>query len=449
MPTATVKSGDEFQQDATRLAKQIVSHLNAVASHTSGRAGDKHGGVPVNLTILVTAILIGLILVAIIRIRGVGKDNPVIQSASVAVTQGSDELIIGVAVGVSGASAPQGSAMVNGIQLALDESPSILVADASFPVSIVVLDTRCSALGGIEVAKLFVGSNVAGVIGHQCERSCAASESVYDEAGYTAISPSCNSPGLTLDSSSFNRTAPSQSYAGVVAADFVVDVLQIPRTAVISDELILGGQLASAFAEQFVERGGEISGIYHFETTALNLNNAMDDVLQAEPQMIYFAGRASTAVDMLQIIDDAGLVDVPIVVGMRDEAEAFLRLAGNSATDRVYTMRLLPPDTPALNQLAEQYQARFNFTPDDPIFAYSYDAMNMFLNAVQQIATVDVDGKLIVDRARLQEVVRAYQGEGVTGTLACDASGDCATAAYSVLVIRDGEWVEYTQSTED
>jgi ABC-type branched-subunit amino acid transport system substrate-binding protein len=112
-------------------------------------------------------------------------------------------------------------------------------------------------------------------------------------------------------------------------------------------------------------------------------------------------------------------------------------------------VRLLPPDTPALNQLAEQYQARFNLPPDDPIFAYSYDAMTMFLNTVQQVATVDADGKLIVDRAQLRDAVRAYHGEGVTGTLACDASGDCATAAYNVLVIHDGEWVEYTQSTED
>jgi branched-chain amino acid transport system substrate-binding protein len=213
--------------------------------------------------------------------------------------------------------------------------------------------------------------------------------------------------------------------------------------------LILGGQLVSAFAEQFSERGGEISGTYHCETTTLNLNHAMDDVLQAEPQMIYFAGRASTAVDMLQILNDAGLSDLPVVLGMRDEAEAFLTLTGDSATDRVYTVRLLPPDTPALNQLAEQYQARFNLPPDDPIFAYSYDAMTMFLNTVQQVATVDADGKLIVDRAQLRDAVRAYHGEGVTGTLACDGRGDCATAAYNVLVIRDGEWVEYTQSTED
>jgi len=64
------------------------------------------------------------------------------------------------------------------------------------------------------------------------------------------------------------------------------------------------------------------------------------------------------------------------------------------------------------------------------------------LNAIEAVGTLDADGNLVVDRVALSQAIRATaEYPGLTGSLTCDANGECGNALVDVFVAQDGEWV--------
>jgi len=52
----------------------------------------------------------------------------------------------------------------------------------------------------------------------------------------------------------------------------------------------------------------------------------------------------------------------------------------------------------------------------------------MFFAAIEQVAVVDADGTVHIGRQALRDALYGTTGfAGLTGTLACDENGDCAT----------------------
>ncbi|HVI83980.1 MAG TPA: branched-chain amino acid ABC transporter substrate-binding protein, partial [bacterium] len=73
----------------------------------------------------------------------------------------------------------------------------------------------------------------------------------------------------------------------------------------------------------------------------------------------------------------------------------------------------------------------------------SYDAAMITFAAIQKVAKSD-GGSLYIGRQALRDALFATKGfKGLTGTLTCDANGDCADphiAVYQVLSANPGTW---------
>jgi branched-chain amino acid transport system substrate-binding protein len=79
--------------------------------------------------------------------------------------------------------------------------------------------------------------------------------------------------------------------------------------------------------------------------------------------------------------------------------------------------------------------------PISVFHAHAFDAVNMLLDAVEEVA-IDEGGTLFIPRTALKDAIFATSGfEGITGTLTCDENGDCADAKISVSQLQDGEYV--------
>lgn len=451
MTAVTVHTGEGFDLDMQRLDRQLAVYLAQPAGATAQvapvavPAQPARRRIPWNLVLIVVILVIGVLLMLAARLR---RDTLADAVAEVTTTPQDTarpaEVLIGLAAGLSGGMETRGQTMWFGAQLALADRPVIRVGDSAFPVDLLPQDTRCSSLGGLQVAEVFVSApGMVGVIGDMCDIACRAAVPVYDAAGLATISPGCTAPGLTLDpSTSFNRVIPSQAQAAKEAADFVFRTLRIPRAAVIHDEQIVGGQLAAAFAAQFANQGGQISGYYEVESRTLSIPDLVEAVLREGPELIYYAGRAANAANLKIALVGDGITGLPLFLGDPTVKRDYATLVGAAGTTS-YTLELLPPQGAAMDALAARYTETYSSPPPDPIFAYAYDAANMLLDALEATATLDADGELVIDRAALQHAVRAYQGEGVTGWLACNGQGDCGAAASAALVWVDNEFVPY------
>jgi ABC-type branched-subunit amino acid transport system substrate-binding protein len=72
----------------------------------------------------------------------------------------------------------------------------------------------------------------------------------------------------------------------------------------------------------------------------------------------------------------------------------------------------------------QRYQARFGIAPTSFAELY-YDAANLLLNRINQVATLDPSGNLVLDRRRLAAAVRHTTNfQGVSGCISLDAVGN-------------------------
>lgn len=90
-------------------------------------------------------------------------------------------------------------------------------------------------------------------------------------------------------------------------------------------------------------------------------------------------------------------------------------------------------DVEGYNEFVEKYEAKEGKGPIQAFHAHAYDATNILLNAIEEAAVEGTDGSLTVSRQALREAMYATSGyAGLTGSLTCNAFGDCAQPAISV-----------------
>lgn len=64
--------------------------------------------------------------------------------------------------------------------------------------------------------------------------------------------------------------------------------------------------------------------------------------------------------------------------------------------------------------------------------AYAYDATQLLMQAIESVAVVGQNGALVVGRGALRDWLSVAEQPGLTGTLRCAPTGDCAATIYGV-----------------
>ncbi|MDX1995023.1 MAG: branched-chain amino acid ABC transporter substrate-binding protein [bacterium] len=416
------------------------------------RPAPQRRGTPVNL-LLIGFIFLGALLILVLGQFNQRNENdetaltaevtaPANQrAASLADAAPGGVIQIGLAADFSD-NAANGEAMLRGAELALQDRPTLTINNRTYTLDLLAQDAGCSAFDGLQAAETFTSDNtIAGVIGHQCSPSCSAAAPVYERASLTTISPACEDPALTNGQySTFNRVAPSGTAAAGGAARYARETLNAERAAVVYDELLFGGELAGDFAAEFSAEGGTVAPFTGIVSSTADFAALADQIREADPQVLYVAGRPETAATLR-----AEFPDLPFLYGGggpgRDDVTAFTDTAGENA-EGVLVFAALPTDTEAIQRLTDRYASVYEGEPASPVFAYAYDATNVLLDAIESTGRVDPNGLLRLDRQFIINAVRGYRGEGVTGAIQCSESGDCGTVRVSVREIQNGAAVE-------
>jgi branched-chain amino acid transport system substrate-binding protein len=361
----------------------------------------------------------------------------------VEVAQG-DPLIIGTALTLSGPQAAMGLDSQYGAQVALNLRGKVL----GHEVELANHDDRCSAEGGTTAASLLGDlEGLVAVIGTSCSSAATTAADILGERGILLISPSNTAPGLTAEESHepfYVRTAPNDvTQAGAVAA-WACEEAGIETAATIGDGSASADALHEAFAATFsIGCGGKITE----EADVTPDRRAVDAALEAiatsnrgaPPELLYYP----LAGDLGAMITRRAAA----VPGLEDTLLAGIRYGEDGAqtanlVDGVYL------SAPALLPAGDFYEISFleeyrNVSAhDDPIGTYhgqSYDAVNIVLDAVVEVA-IEEGGTLYIPRTELREAVYARRGyQGLAGTYTCDPSGDCASPTITVSLVEDGD----------
>ncbi|HLE39444.1 MAG TPA: branched-chain amino acid ABC transporter substrate-binding protein [Acidimicrobiia bacterium] len=364
---------------------------------------------------------------------------------------------------ISGDTSFLGTDQVRGVELAIADYGDV----AGHSVSLgTVEDDLCSAEGGQAGAQNILAqlapiagtdngfTGPLGVIGTTCSGAARAALPLLSAAGSVLISGSNTGPSMTQSpfgtagenyAPGYYRTAHNDLFQGGAVARFAYNVLGVRTVGAIHDGDPYTDGLATAFADAFTELGGTVS--VYTATIAdpgdTDKTAVLTEVAAGAPELVFFpifqpagdfiiqqAGGIAGLEDVIWVGADGILVDdflaIPETEGMYFSGPDLRFGTNTSLTGKSY------------NDFLADYEAAYGLTPPAAFHAHTYDATVLLLSTIEAIAFEEADGTLKIDRQALRDALTATSGfAGVTGTLSCDAFGDCASQTISIIHHED------------
>jgi branched-chain amino acid transport system substrate-binding protein len=346
---------------------------------------------------------------------------------------------------ISGPNTQLGTDSQWGVELALDFRGDVL----GHEVELQPEDDGCNAEGGqTSATKIVSDPQIVAMIGTSCSGAGVPAAKIVSDAGFAMVSPSNTSPALTDPDQAWQpgyyRTAHNDEIQGRAMAEFAYNELGVTKAAAIHDGDPYTEGLASVFADAFEGLGGEIVAFEAEAADATNVEPLLTTVAAAGPEFIYypvFIPLGSLLTNTAKTIP--GLEGVILSGADGIQSPDFL----NNTVGTSEGMYVSGPD---LNFAGSFYQEEFlpayiekyGTEPTAPFHAHAFDATNMILDAVEEVAQQGSDGTLLIGRQALRDALSATEGmEGVTGTITCDENGDCADPKIAVSQVQNGEFV--------
>lgn len=354
-----------------------------------------------------------------------------------------DPIRIASALVISGPNTDLGTDSQYGVEIAIDFRGEV----QGHSVELQAEDDGCSAEGGQTAAQKIVSDpTIIAVVGTSCSGAGVPMSKVVSEAGYVMVSPSNTAPSLTdpaLHEAGYLRTAHNDKVQGKAMADYAYGVLGVTKAAAIHDGDPYTEGLAKVFADSFEELGGEIV-IF----TAVNKGDTdMRPVLTAvsaagPPEFLYYpVFTAEGGFLTKQAKEVAGLEETILAAADGMISDAAIDAVGEAGEGMYFSGPDLAYSGDLYQRFVTTYEEKYGATPISVFHAHAFDASNMIFDCIDEVGILDEDGTLHVGRADMRTCLFATSGfSGITGTLTCDAYGDCADPKISVSQLNNGAY---------
>ena len=328
-----------------------------------------------------------------------------------------------------------------GAELAVKDQPKV----KDFDIELLVEDTQGTPEQGAAVASKFAADpRVVAVDGHTFSGSTEVAIPIYEDAGIVMMSPSATNPPLTeLGSEVFNRVCFHDRMQGEHAAKYIYDTLGIRKIATMHDGGAYGQGLAEMTASFFKAQGGTVVGTEAITPGETDYSAPLAKVAALGPEMIYFGGYDADAAVLVTQMAGAGLEGVLFFGCDGTYGVNYLDLSGDAA-EGTFSTYVPIPESEAFTKFKADYQAAYGDPVGklSPFGPHGYDSMAILIKAIDEVA-VKSGSSLIIPRKALAEAVRATKDyKGLTGSLTCSDTGECAAAAVKFMKVIGGEWVE-------
>jgi len=361
-----------------------------------------------------------------------------------------DPIVVGAMLVMSGAINYLGEDTLGGVELALLARDYTLL---NRDIELVVEDSLCTAEGGqIAAQRLAADPTVVGAIGTNCSSAAQGAMPIISEAGMVMIAPSNTSPSLTNEDIAsggshlpgYFRTSQNGLIEGMRLAEFAVLALEANSLATVHDGDPYTEGLSRAVADTFADLGGDVLFEGAVNKGDTDMASILTEIAVHQPDVIYvplFEPESNFFAAQMQHV--AGLEDTIIIGGAASFSSSFPENTGEAAIG-IYVSGPLVSGT-AYDELLAQWNEEYGAEPPSGYHAHAYDATNLLLNALEQVAATADDGSLLFGRQAIRDAIAATEEyPGLTGLLTCRAdspfAGDCSPGtALAVFIITEAE----------
>lgn len=359
-----------------------------------------------------------------------------------AVIEPGQTIKIGMGAPMTGDNAAFGQDISQGAKIALTDAGQL----EGFSFELVAEDDGGTPEGGAAVAnKLVADPTVVAIAGHIFSGATAAAMPIYEAAGLPMMSPSATNPPLTQSGSKvFNRCVFTDAAQGKFAAAYLYNKLNIRKLAIVHDGQAYGQGIAEVVQAEITALGAEVVAFQAITPGEADYSAVLADIASKSPEALYFGGYTAEGVVIVNQMKQTGLEGVIFFGDDGTFGQDFLDRTGANG-EGAYATSLIPPATEAKTAYDAAYLAAYG-QPAGKLSPYSwtaYDSAAVLIKAIKSVAVLGTDGKLYIPRAALVAAVRATSGYiGLSGTITCDATGECSASGPVFNINQGGVWVE-------
>lgn len=354
-------------------------------------------------------------------------------------------LKIGVLQALTRDVASIGKGQIRGIELALDDLDGKV---AGHSVRFQIENTDCTEEGGANAAlKILADPDHIAILGTTCSGAAAAVSKAMSEAGLTMISGNNSASFLTAVSGrkgscwqpGYFRTAPNEENAGKAAAVYAMNSLGVHKAAVLNDGDLYTRGLTDSFVKMFHDLGGNVVLDTSVNKGDQQMQPVLTAILDSHAQFLFFPlFQPEGNYILLQAREMPGFENIILMSGGALIDASFLEAVGEKSRG-MYFVGPSHPQTPTIEALSQKYINRYNIAPDTFYYVTAYDAAALLFKNIENIAVHDPQsGALYIGRQALRDsLYETINFKGMSGTLTCDAFGDCAQPWFEVLKMDD------------
>ncbi len=345
------------------------------------------------------------------------------------------EVLVFVAVPLSGFQANGGQTVLGGVRLAaaeLNRNGGLL----GYEVVVRPLDDESDSdvalaqVAEIEAA-LAQGQQVLAVIGHLNSGQTLAAMERYQNLPLIVITPTASEQSLTERGyTNFFRVNANDAVQAAVDARFLVEYLEARRVAVLYNDTEYGRGLAASLVEELQARGAQAVVQLEVEEGQAHYEVEMPQIQAVNPDAIFYAGYEIEAPYLRAALVRAGL-DVPFLAS----DGAFLAATideSDGAAEGMYVSAFAPSPR-ALNNAIwfEAYQA-VEYRNPDTYSVNGYVAMQVLAAGVRQANSLEAD--------RIATALRGMAIPTLLSELTYEADGDLRNPQIWIYQVQEQEF---------
>lgn len=294
---------------------------------------------------------------------------------------------------------------------------------SGFALEAVSEDDLCSGPGSITAAEALISKGVVAVLGPMCSGGAVAAFDAYDDAGILVISGSTTGVPVTQQGADyFFRTAWNDATQGSEMAKYVFETLKLTKAVLVDDQSVYGKGLMTVFKAAFTELGGEVLSEEAVTVGEADFSPIVTKIEGEAPEIVVFGGFIAEGSVLVKQLSDAGVAAV--FMGADGVADQKWIDQSSGAAEGAYVSRgPVPADSTLYDAFVAAFTASEGEAPGQFAQQY-YDAANIMMAAIEKVATVNADGDLEIDEAKLIAEVAKADYAGASGQIQFNEVGD-------------------------
>jgi branched-chain amino acid transport system substrate-binding protein len=347
------------------------------------------------------------------------------------------EVIVYVAVPLSGWQAEGGQTLAGGVRLMaseLNQAGGLL----GYAVNVIAVDDEADPDTAIAVAEevkaaIGRGERVLGVIGHYNSGETSAAMEIYRDLPVIVVTATASDVSITERGyTNFCRVNATDAAQAPVDARFLVETLGAQRIALAYANNDYGRGLFTQMSQALKDLGVSPVVSIEIEEAATTQANAVERIKAATPDAVFLAGYETEGYVLLPELREAG-VDAPFMCSDGCLPYAFIDESGPAA-EGAYVSGITPdPQAVSDEQWFKAYQ-EVEYRNPGTYSTAGYSAMAVLAEAARQAKSFE--------RSAVASALHSLRYDTLVGRVAYDQKGDLMEQNVYVFQVQDGRYVQ-------